>query len=178
MRKILAFSMLSVALAFPSVGHTQLAGKSITGTLIFGGNPNNLWANPGPTEISSFLEFIQIGQFAGVFANWDDTGFNIEESLVTSIPINTNSWIMTFTSIEPGIFTGLVPVSNTFPGLGYHVADHTITVSFDGNAFLNDKFEARFDFAPPTVVPEPGTYALMLTGLGLLGCAVKRRRST
>ncbi|MBW8785828.1 MAG: PEPxxWA-CTERM sorting domain-containing protein [Novosphingobium sp.] len=34
-----------------------------------------------------------------------------------------------------------------------------------------------FLFSNPTVVPEPGTWLMMLTGLGIVGGIARRRRS-
>lgn len=43
-------------------------------------------------------------------------------------------------------------------------------------ADFKDIKQVSFDFTPAVVVPEPGTWALMITGFGAVGYAVRRRR--
>jgi hypothetical protein len=53
---------------------------------------------------------------------------------------------------------------STVPGTGWQLP-------FNGNGFLSLQYTAI-----TAAVPEPGSYALLLAGLGLIGAAVKRRR--
>lgn len=66
-----------------------------------------------------------------------------------------------------GLSTGVGSGWNgTFSGAVDHVA-----VAFDGRASQN------FDFAVAAGVPEPASWALLITGFGLVGAAARRRRN-
>lgn len=172
MRKLFTLGAVVAALMLPAVADAQLAGNSITGTLTFGGLPGNFWSNPGPTVIGGGTEFTYLDGFSGIDVNWDDTGFSVDQFLANQ-PGGANSWIMTFTSIDAGLFTGISKISDTFEdGLSFGLVDNTVTVSWVGGNSLPDA--ARFDVTSTNVVPEPGSIALMATGL--VGLAVIRRR--
>lgn len=76
--------------------------------------------------------------------------------------------------------TGDTPASGSFSSLYmYEVFNPSITtadgiIRFDSITFT---VETTPPFvAPPSVVPEPSTYALMLFGLGMIGTVVRRRK--
>ena len=60
---------------------------------------------------------------------------------------------------------------------------HTNATTYDKKAFFDiasaGTFTASASFAAygPTAVPEPGTYALLIAGLGVVGVVVRRRRA-
>ncbi len=85
-------------------------------------------------------------------------------------------------SIFPYINTGsccatVSPVGPAFQGLGFTtVADHSINLIYDLGMIANGQTVSigySYVFAP---VPEPGTYALLLAGLGAVGFIAKRRK--
>nr|WP_229219960.1 PEP-CTERM sorting domain-containing protein [Rugamonas fusca] len=57
--------------------------------------------------------------------------------------------------------------------------DNTIRVHVQGAGFGHQQvignIKLEFTSAPPVPLPEPETYAMLLAGLGLVGCARRRK---
>lgn len=106
---------------------------------------------------------------AGALVNHYQMGSLLPFSIVVSAYGDNNQIIETHTlmidtdemSLNEGLFVGIVRPT----------ADIR-SIAFKGNYMVAD------DFTFTTPVPEPGTYAMMLAGLGLLGLAVRRRKSS
>lgn len=106
---------------------------------------------------------------AGALVNHYQLGSLLPFSIVVSAYGENNQIIETHTvmidtdetSLNDGLFVGIVRPT----------ADIR-SIAFKGNYMVAD------DFTFTTPVPEAGTYAMMLAGLGLLGLAKRRRKSS
>ena len=86
-----------------------------------------------------------------------DGGFSYSGSVPT--PAANNNWIS---------------FSN---GIGSFVSGASYTLRFDATG-TSDTYGSSLDTVSVTAVPEPDAYALMLAGLGVVGLAARRRKTS
>lgn len=63
------------------------------------------------------------------------------------------------------------------PGLTYSLNNGVIEINWAGTNAAND-FTAVFNVTAGNAVPEPASWALMISGFGLAGAALRRRVRT
>jgi hypothetical protein len=174
----------AAALAITAAGSAQ-ASTGVFGQLYFGSDPlnyylaangyvpadfNNEFGNP--VAIDDGVEFgFQDGHNLDA-ADFTGTSLTLYD-FVSDEPDDAGSaaWVQKFTSVT-GMFNGLTLVSSNFQGLTYSLAGDTLTVNWDGTTG-GGYYQADFTF---NGVPEPATWAMMITGFGMAGVALRRRR--
>jgi hypothetical protein len=182
----LTFAVLCLGLLPLAAQGSGLTGSSVTGSLMFNGNPTNYFDPANGYVPSGYLNTmgptVTIQAPAVEFGfddttNLDLTNFSASQFTVEDVVENSSGnapFTMTFTD---SAFMGMTfnKVSDSFPngGLTYAVTGDTITINWAGGPVnTNDDYTSTF-----TVVPEPSTWATALVGLGLLGCALRFRRT-
>jgi type VI secretion system secreted protein Hcp len=97
-----------------------------------------------------------------------------EDKLTSNTTLSYSGVTMTYTPRDSKTGGGLKPIVGTFS------LNPMGAVGFSGDAnVLTGLFQAGGAVALdaiPSPVPEPETYAMLLAGLGLLGCVVRRRK--
>lgn len=168
--------------------HASLLGVQVNGSLTFGSNTTNYflpangfvpagYGNTAGQPVTIGNPIIEFGFDDG--ANLDTADFTATQLIVRDLVQTAggnNSWQMTFTSLTPGAFGGLSLVTSSFnPGLTFGLAADTITINWAGGTFqANTDYTAVFDLASGAV-PEPATWAMMISGFGLIGATMRRR---
>lgn len=127
------------------------------------------WAdnNPFGSSTTATAEFIDFGGGTGLHGDWSIYGPDRFRGTFLLDPLHPDVFVSMYLSAGGR--------SGTFTAFGHTAAldfilPNGLTYTSDSGAFLSA--------APPSAVPEPATWAMMVGGFGLLGLIVRRSRST
>ena len=121
-------------------------------------------------------------------ANASVSAFGVKSGYTIALN-NTTGWDSVKASISSGWQTNPYTLSSTAFGAA-STSDSTIALGFDlGNFAVGQQKTVGYDYVisslapltpsgPGTLLPEPGTYTMLLAGLGLMGFMVRRRKSS
>lgn len=185
-RHILSAS-LAFALLAASSAQAGLIGQQVTGRLSFNGGSTNYfdplngfvpagYLNTGGTTVTIADPAMEFGFRDS--ANLDIANFT-DAQVIISDQIFSNGafpWLMTFTSVTPGLFQGLTLVSESFnPNLTYSLDANTLTFNWKGTGRKEASYQAVFNVASSNNVPEPGSLALLALSLIGVGYSLRRK---
>lgn len=153
-------------------GHTNQSNVAITydglgDTLEVQGSGQSFLTGPGDGTLTKLKYYLTLG---GTFNN---TEFKISDSTDTIdfTIIDNEDQVFNFNNVtmDPSGFIA-------FRGIN---GESIKSVSFlvDNGGTYQEFRQLRLDVSPG-VIPEPATWAMMITGFGLVGGAIRRRRST
>ena len=185
MKKVPTLFALAVLCLSASTLRADAIGTLVTGTLNFNGfgttnyfDAANGFVPPGFGNSGGSIT-VPIG--SGIEFGYSDTA-NLDTADFTGSTLtisdqsfigNSGGYTMTFT--DPA-FTGFTAVDNEL-GLSYTFSGHTLTLTFPAGNIKGTESSA-FEFTSITPIPEPGTLALMATGLlGAAGLIHRKRRT-
>lgn len=171
-----AFTLAAPAVAAPSLGSSVSGGGGCSTDLAFTGTSSlgdcygrydyNVLTNTNIVELNFALD--QLG-YAGpdvLFANFDATKLNFIDT--AGAPIN-------FPGIFNGtLFFGLKTGNGGLTGVGNGTTFYRINaVNLDVFNFLPTGASSGGFVIVPPAIPEPGTWAMLIAGFGLMGGAVR-----
>lgn len=150
------------------IGATTTAGASHGGP-VAGGDTNSItapWAFFGNTG-SDYMTTAATGSTEG---GLDMSGWTVTWNGIPAIPMGAGAWGAGYTS-------GVANVTWNGTDGGAYTLDYTGTVPIgDVSGFGGVKYALHLQ-GTVALVPEASTYGMMLAGLGLVGFAVRRRKS-
>jgi hypothetical protein len=174
---------------YPNAASTKLYDLSDVSSLTFdwmiapgSTNPYNADYTPAlrlhifDAGSNSRKELIWEGAYNGVYGaqtnpgNWYTSGVN-DKFYITGGNVNQGKTIADWASfLDTGSFVAGISVGNgSGAGIGYHAFADNVTI-----ATLNGSTTYNFETG---VVPEPATWAMLITGFGAVGFSMRRRKA-
>ena len=187
MKKILAVLAVAFLSLSAASSRADLLGSKVNGSLTFGGfgttnffDPANGFVpagygnstSPNNVVIGSGIEFGFNDSVNRDIANFSGTGLLVRDvCLAGGTCGGNNTFVMTFTDLA---FTSATLLTNSL-GITYSFSGDTLTINYPGNFVDSGNATATFLIGTTAPTPEPGTMALVATGiLGAAG-AIRRR---
>ena len=165
----------AVNLAAAPATYTATLGNTfeVTGTGAFAPASGLTGAMNGTLSFSSLVGTTLSQTVPNFFTFADGSGSSFS---FTPTSVQTRSY-----SDVPGVSSSfsLFVLGNTLDTvLGFDPTPTSLTLSFNSTGGSPYAASATLSIPPVGTVPEPGTWGLMLTGVGLLGGVVRRQRKT
>ena len=189
-KNLVRFAAVAAAMLLASAASATTVNFTYSGASLF-----------GPQSLSSARLSFTFGDTLNSFGGYDVTGVtgDVDGDVITGMQATTgpnayypdalsscNEWCavnQTIFADWPRIdFYGLAFQSaSTFYNFGYSGGYFLLSVPSDVRAFTPADFDVIPDFvsfsAGTATVPEPASWALLITGFGLTGAAMRRRRT-
>jgi hypothetical protein len=112
-----------------------------------------------------------IGTLDASAGGWQHFSVTIGDTSATGLPSGWGGY-----GAEQADGSPVLPAGLTFAGVLAGVDEIAFTTYKPGYAYGFTDFDVAVDNISVSAVPEPGTYAMMLAGLGLVGTIARRRR--
>jgi hypothetical protein len=144
-------------------------GDTFDFTIDFLGSQALTVNNPAQVWVFSFADQDSDVKGTGTFSFLDASGLPI---LTSNVKTDTEGAIHFGQYFRDSDFAGGLPSSITFSGVRY---SGTLDDYIDSGVTIKNYDRPAFMIS---AVPEPGTYAMLLVGLGLLGSMARRRKET
>ena len=166
--------------------HASLVGTSVTGSLVFSGDPANYFdpnngfvpaagylnaSGPTVTISSNAVEFGYDDGASRISADFSGNQITLGDLIELAGP--ANAFAVSFTDAA---FTGqyLIPVSDSFPLSSYSIAGDVLTLDYPGGTpNQGQDFSATFTIAPS---PSSATACLFSVAAGAVLLIRKRRK--
>lgn len=182
-RVLTLLAAATAAVAAPQAASAATVIGSFSAALIgVGSSTSTIGADTTFSNVTTIVSSAS-GGFSGIPA-----GFSISLDPVTATvgsAINFGSMFGGFTGAVNSVtlsanvvsFYALGTFSPSFGG--YDAGDASVTFSFTQTGGADSAVSGSFSLAsPPSGVPEPATWGMMIAGAGMAGAAVRRRRSS
>ena len=160
-------TLLTFTSFLPITAHAGFNGDTVL--VVFQG-PSSSPIDFGSQTVGSGVEFSGAWVFNSMISQvWNitidifDTGVNLYWEEITHF--NPPLFLTSFNS--SGYFSPHVSSLDTLSLTG----PHSVHIGFT-------RFDSTDDYTSMTAIPEPATYAMLLTGLGLLGFMARRRKES
>lgn len=159
-----------------SFGLIAVATALVAASPAYAVTPINLIPGPGGTLSAGFSKTITpAGPFSEIFTfSLPSSGLTAAAAISISVNnvslINFTSATLNGTPLTPGSFPGGQTLSIT----SLATIAGTQTLVINGTSGGDGSFGGNISFAP-SVVPEPGTWALLILGFGAVGSLMRRR---
>ncbi|WP_338771362.1 PEP-CTERM sorting domain-containing protein [Massilia sp. METH4] len=114
----------------------------------------------------------RIGTLDASVGGWQHFSVTIDDTSAIGLPSGWGGY-----GAETSDGTPYLPEDRTFASVLAGVDEIAFTTYTPGFAYGFTDFDVAVDNITVSAVPEPGTYAMMLAGLGLLGAAARRRKA-
>ncbi|HEX8602154.1 MAG TPA: PEPxxWA-CTERM sorting domain-containing protein [Pseudoduganella sp.] len=112
-----------------------------------------------------------IGTLDASVGGWQHFSVTIDGTSATGLPAGWGGY-----GAEDAVGSPFLPADRTFASVLAGVDEVAFTTYKPGYAYGFTDFDVAVDNITISAVPEPGTYAMLLAGLGLVGAAARRRR--
>lgn len=187
MKKVLALVAVAAALSVSATSlHADLLGSKVTGSLTFSDDTTNYFDPANgfvPSGFGNHSSASQLTINSGVEFGFDDgsnrdtanftkNGLTVKDLCLDGFHcLGNSSFNMTFT--DPA-FASVSLLTNEL-GVTFAFSGDTLTIHYPGEGIADEDANATFSIGTAAQTPEPGTMALVTTGiLGMTG-AIRRR---
>ncbi|NLS29273.1 hypothetical protein S2M10_42950 [Sphingomonas sp. S2M10] len=136
------------------------------------------FSNGGSAVLGSSGDLSSIGLFTGFFTS--------SVTATSGAAVTFNAIFGSFTGEVASVATGtnyvtIYTLGDFTPAAasGYDMGKASIQFTFNQAGGAGSDISGSFSFAsPPSPIPEPATWGMMIAGAGLAGAAVRRRRAS
>lgn len=174
-KKLLVTCVIAAGVSSPALAALDLTNAKVTATLV---HPNQeLYNKPFSAVVGAGIEFAQ-GTFAPAYGSFDITSNSI--AYFTNVTGQYDSTPFNGYRLDFEGYTGSLSdlvfssAKSTFKPFEFYVDGNSVFMNVSGQYVENGQY-ATYDALAP--VPEPGEWAMLIAGLGVVGWAARKRQS-